>query len=102
MRAESTRAENMLWQSLRGKKLQGLKFKRQVPFDGFIVDFVCFSQKLIIEVDGAQHAESENDKVRDGHFLARGFRTLRFWNNEVEANLDDVCQHILAIIVGKV
>src|SRR5688500_12207245 len=58
MRADSTKAENVLWQALRNKQLEGLKFKRQVPLDGYILDFVCLAAKLIIEVDGSQHAES--------------------------------------------
>lgn len=85
----------MLWQALRGKKLESMKFKRQVPVDNYILDFVCFSEKLIIEVDGAQHSGNDKDKRRDAHFEALGFRILRFWNNEVERNLDGVCQHIL-------
>ncbi len=68
MRANSTRAENLLWQALRGSKLEGLKFKRQVPLDGYILDFVCFEEKLIVEVDGGQHSESLRDGERDRHF----------------------------------
>ncbi|WP_127521235.1 DUF559 domain-containing protein [Mesorhizobium sp. Z1-4] len=95
MRADSTKAENLLWQALRNKQLEGLKFKRQVPMDGYIVDFVCFDARLIVEVDGSQHAESQRDAARDSHFAAQGFRTLRFWNDEVERNLDSVCRTIL-------
>lgn len=67
MRAYATKAENMLWQALRGRQLEGLKFKRQVPIDGYMVDFVCFEEKLIIEVDGGQHSESAADATRDAH-----------------------------------
>lgn len=95
MRADSTKAENLLWQALRNKQLEGLKFKRQVPMDGYIVDFVCFDARLIVEVDGSQHAESQRDTARDSHFAAQGFRTLRFWNDEIERNLNEVCQAIL-------
>ncbi len=95
MRADATRAENMLWQVLRGSKLEGFKFKRQVPLDGFILDFVCFETKLIVEVDGGQHSENARDQVRDAHFGREGFETLRFWNHEVETSLDAVCDHIL-------
>ena len=91
MRADSTKAENVLWQALRNKQLEGLKFKRQVPLDGYILDFVCFDAKLIIEVDGGQHSESK----RDRHFEAAGFKVLRLWNDEVLRNLDGVCKHIL-------
>lgn len=95
MRGDATKAENLLWQALRRSQLEGLKFKRQVPLDGYIVDFVCFEAWLIVEVDGGQHAESRRDAVRDSHFESQGFRTIRFWNNEVEQRLDDVCRAIL-------
>ncbi len=95
MRADATRAENMLWQALRNKQLEGLKFKRQAPLDGYILDFVCFEAMLIVEVDGGQHGESRRDAERDRHFAAQGFRTLRFWNDAVERDLDAVCRAIL-------
>jgi len=95
MRADSTKAENMLWQALRNRQLVGLKFKRQAPLGGFILDFVCFEARLIVEVDGGQHSESKRDVERDGYFEREGFRTLRFWNDEVERNLDAVCLAIL-------
>lgn len=95
MRADATKAENVLWQALRNKQLGGLKFKRQVPVDGYLVDFVCFEARLIVEVDGSQHAESARDETRDRHFAAQGFRTLRVWNDEVLNNLDGICLTIL-------
>ncbi len=95
MRSDATKAENALWQALRGSQLEGLKFKRQVPIAGRIVDFVCFSQRLIVEVDGAQHSESTSDERRDTHLLSEGFQTIRFWNHEVEEDIDGVCQTIL-------
>jgi len=95
MRADATRAENMLWQALRRSQLEGFKFRRQVPLKGCILDFVCFERKLIIEVDGGQHSENAKDDARDRQFAADGFETLRFWNHEVEKNLDGVCDHIL-------
>lgn len=101
MRTDSTKAENVLWQALRGKQLGGLKFKRQVPLDGYILDFVCFEARLIVEVDGGQHAESESDAVRDRHFEAAGFRVLRCWNDEVLENIDGVCLAILYEARGR-
>lgn len=95
MRADATMAENMLWQALRRNQLEGFKFKRQVPLKGYILDFVCFERKLIVEVDGGQHSENTKDEARDRHFAGDGFETLRFWNHEVEKNLDGVCDHIL-------
>ena len=68
MRADSTKAENVLWQALRNKQIEGLKFKRQVPLDGYILDFVCFEAKLIVEVDGGQHAESEERRSEGPSF----------------------------------
>ncbi|KAA6491084.1 MULTISPECIES: endonuclease domain-containing protein [Rhizobium] len=96
MRGDATKAENMLWQALRRSQLEGFKFKRQVPVDGHILDFVCFEARLIIEVDGAQHAESAMDRKRDAYFSNQGFRVLRVWNHEVATNLDGICLTILA------
>jgi very-short-patch-repair endonuclease len=95
MRADATKAENLLWQAVRNKQLEGLKFKRQVPLDGYILDFVCFEARLIVEVDGSQHSGSVRDVVRDRHFEDQGFRTIRFWNDEIERNIDGVCLTIL-------
>ena len=95
MRANATKAENLLWQALGSKQLEGLKFKRQVPLDGYIHDFICFEARLIVEVDGGQHSESRRDAVRDRHFEWQGFRTIRRWNDEIERNLDAVCLAIL-------
>ncbi|WP_342586164.1 endonuclease domain-containing protein [Mesorhizobium hungaricum] len=88
-------------QALRNRQLNGLKFKRQVPLDGYILDFACFEARLIIEVDGSQHADSQGDVARDRHFEMRGFRILRFWNEEVERNLDAVCEAILLAADGR-
>ena len=95
LRANGTDAERRLWQVLRAHRLGGLKFRRQVPINGYIVDFVCFELKLIVEADGGQHADSVSDMARDAHFAAAGFRTLRFWNNDILANLDGVATEIL-------
>jgi very-short-patch-repair endonuclease len=95
MRAEPTKAENLLWQAVRNRQLEGLKFKRQQPVDGVIVDFVCFEARLIVEVDGGQHSGSTRDVTRDDRFAASGYLTLRFWNDEVERDIDGVCATIL-------
>ena len=95
MRKDATLAENLLWQSLRGRQLSGVKFRRQTPLDGYILDFVSFEAKLIIEVDGSQHADSLSDRIRDAHFARSGFRILRFWNDVVIRDLDAVCRVIL-------
>jgi very-short-patch-repair endonuclease len=96
MRSAPTEAERRLWQLLRGHRLGGLKFKRQVPLDGAIVDFVCFDARLIVEVDGGQHAESAKDSERDKRLATLGFKMLRVWNNEVLQNPEGVAATILA------
>lgn len=72
-----------------------------MPLDGYILDFVCFEARLIIEVDGGQHAESQQDKVRDLHFERQGFATMRVWNDEVLTNIDGVCLTILRACYGR-
>ena len=86
MRTNATDAERKLWGMLRAGRLDGLKFKRQVPVDGYILDFVCFEVRLIVEADGGQHGDSLHDAERDRHFAEQGFRTLRLWNNEILTN----------------
>jgi very-short-patch-repair endonuclease len=95
MRAAPTDAEARLWQHLRANRLSGVKFKRQQPLGPFIVDFVSFGHRLVIEVDGGQHADrSAQDAARTEWLVHRGFRVLRFWNDEV---LRDT-QQVLACI----
>jgi very-short-patch-repair endonuclease len=94
LRTNQTDAEWHLWSRLRAGRLDGLKFKRQVPVDGYILDFVCLEAKLIVEVDGGQDAESARDRVRDSHFHAAGFKTLRFWNSDVLGDVDEVAYQI--------
>ncbi|MDI6836520.1 MAG: DUF559 domain-containing protein [Rhizobiaceae bacterium] len=96
MRIDATPAESRLWQVLRGRQLEGHKFRRQVPLDGYILDFVCFEARLIIELDGHQHAMSERDEKRDAWFRSQDFRILRFWNGDIDKNLDGVCLTILS------
>jgi len=75
--------------------MQGLKFRRQQPIDNYIVDFVCFENRIIIEVDGGQHAaENNKDIERDTYLQRNGFKVLRFWNNEVLRNIDGVLEVI--------
>jgi very-short-patch-repair endonuclease len=96
LRARMTDAERKLWFALRDRRFAGFKFRRQVPIDRFIADFVCFEARLVIEVDGGQHAGSLQDRWRDTWFAANGFRVVRFWNNEVLSNLDGVLTVLLA------
>lgn len=101
MRREPTRAEDMLWQALRDRRLEGAKFRRQVPLESYILDFVCFDDRLIVEVDGWQHAENRGDQRRDAFFRSHGFRVLRFWNEEVEENINAVCLRILSELKSR-
>ena len=91
-----TDAERKLWRVLRDRQIAGAKFRRQVPIGSYIADFLCYEARLVIEVDGGQHAESASDKVRDGWLQANGFRVLRFWNNEVLSSLEGVLASISA------
>ena len=96
LRKRATDAENRLWFHLKGKNFEGIKFRRQAPIGDYIVDFVAFEKRLVIEVDGGQHAEDEkdNDMRRDAWLRSQGFRVLRFWNNEVLQNLEGVLETI--------
>ena len=95
MRKDPTDAEAVLWEMLRAKKLEGMRFRRQHPVENYIVDFICLEEKLIIEVDGSHHAENSYDAKRDERLKALGFEVLRFWNDEILKNSDDMAQMIL-------
>ncbi len=87
LRRDMTDAERMLWQHLRSRQLAGLRFRRQHPVGRYILDFVCLEAGLIIEVDGGQHGiQNSYDEARTAWLEERGYRVLRFWNNEVLAN----------------
>jgi very-short-patch-repair endonuclease len=97
LRRDSTDAEFFLWQLLRSRQLDGFKFHKQVPVGPWIVDFIAFEQKIIVEADGGQHSDSIKDRTRDADLRERGFRVLRFWNNEIFANKDGVLHRILEL-----
>jgi very-short-patch-repair endonuclease len=81
---------------IRDRRLGGFKFTRQEPIDRYYVDFVCRERRLIVELDGGQHAESPNDRERDRALCALGYRVIRVWNNDVIENLDGVLQRLLS------
>jgi very-short-patch-repair endonuclease len=85
LRKRPTNAETLLWKHLRSKQLEGLKFRRQQPIGNYVVDFVCFEKRILIELDGGQHRK-DNDNRRDKWFEKQGFKVLRFWNNDVLMN----------------
>jgi very-short-patch-repair endonuclease len=98
LRREMTDAETKLWQELRAKRFENYKFKRQQPIGKYIADFVNFDHRVIIEVDGSQHDESDHDAIRDAWLKSQGFRTLRFWNIGVLKEMDGALLSILAAL----
>ena len=99
LRANQTEAETRLWLGLRDRRLGGAKFRRQVPVGPYVADFACYTARLIVELDGGQHAENaEADALRTDWLEAQGFRVLRFWNNDVMANIDGVLERISAAL----
>ena len=98
LRANSTNAELRLWNRLRSRAIDGAKFVRQEPIGPYTVDFVCREARLIVEVDGGQHADSPHDAVRDKWLTDRNYRVLRFWNNDVLSNLAGVLEMIVTVL----
>ena len=96
MRHDPTDAEARMWRLLRDRRFQLFKFRRQVPFQNVILDFVCFEKRFIVEIDGSQHAGSERDMARDAFLAAEGFRIARYWNNDVLQQPTAVLEDILA------
>ena len=86
MRSTPTPAEHRLWRILRAHRFADYKFRRQVPIDHYVADFLCPAERLIIELDGGQHAEISHDARRDAYLRAQGFRILRIWNNDLFDN----------------
>lgn len=90
-----TDAEQRLWYHLRAHRFMDRKFKRQKPIGRYVVDFVCLEEKLIIELDGGQHADNiEYDQERDAWLRGEGYTVLRFWNNQLMENMDGVLEQI--------
>jgi very-short-patch-repair endonuclease len=98
LRRDPTKAERIMWRLLRDRRLDGAKFRRQVPIGPFIADFASIEHRVVVELDGGQHAESETDVPRD-RFLGRGgWRVVRFWNNDVMANREGVLEMLQAAL----
>jgi very-short-patch-repair endonuclease len=98
LRKNQTPWENKIWYYLRRKQFQGYRFRRQFVIGYYIVDFCCFEKKLIVELDGGLHNEKENqlnDLERTKVLEAQGYKVLRFWNNEIDNNLEGVLETIL-------
>ena len=101
LRGNLTDAETRLWFHLRRHQLGGFRFRRQYPAGPYVADFVWVEAHLIVELDGSQHLASAADAVRDGWFVAQGFRILRFWNDDVLLRTDEVLAKILNSLVGR-
>jgi very-short-patch-repair endonuclease len=101
LRAASTGLEKKFWRRPRDRRLGGAKFVRQAPVGSYYADFVCRACKLIVEVDGSQHADSVYDDKRDAILIGLGYRVLRFWNADVLHSIDDVCKTTVAALEGR-
>ena len=100
LRKSSTDAEFLLWNSLRNRNLSRFKFRRQHPIPPYIVDFVCLEQHLVVELDGGQHVENaRGDEARTAFLRSKGFRVIRFWNEEVLKETSDVLEEILHSLI---
>ena len=101
LRQTSTDTEHVLWKQLRAKRFERLKWRRQEPIGNYIVDFVCYEKRIIIECDGSQHlVQKEKDLIRDEWLKQRGYKILRFWNHEILQNLDIVLDIIWKVSLG--
>ena len=94
LRKQSTDTERHLWRYLRDRQIEGFKFRRQHPVGNYVVDFVNLEKKVVIELDGGQHALHPGDRIRDERLLAEGYKVLRFWDNQVFSNLEGVLETI--------
>ncbi|GIL39207.1 endonuclease domain-containing protein [Roseiterribacter gracilis] len=99
LRRVATDVERSLWRRMRNRALAGCKFRRQLPIGPYFADFACVEAKLVVELDGSQHADAAAyDATRTAYMEAQGWRVLRFWNNEVMQNLDGVLVAIAAAL----
>jgi very-short-patch-repair endonuclease len=100
MRAHPTEAEKRLWTLFRDRRLAALKFRRQQILHPYIVDFICFEHRLIVEADGSQHADSRSDGRRDAFLRSQGFRVLRFWNHHILGESESVAAALFAALAS--
>ncbi len=104
LRKNSTDVERILWAALRDHRLNGASFRRQVPIENFIADFVCHAAKLVIELDGGQHFSDQaeqKDAARSAAIEAQGFKVLRFSNHDVTTNRDGVLETITTAVAER-
>jgi very-short-patch-repair endonuclease len=101
LRHNQTDAEHKFWEQVRNRRLVGIKFKRQYPIGSYIADFACIEKRLIVELDGAQHAKQESYDAERAAFLStKGYRVLRFWNVDVLTNMEGVIATVLLELNG--
>jgi adenine-specific DNA-methyltransferase len=101
LRRSQTDAERLLWFELRDRRLAGWKFRRPHPIGPFVADFVSLERKLVVEIDGGQHAERvQDDRKRTALLEQLGFRVVRYWNNEVLGNVSGVLEDMLKHLGG--
>jgi very-short-patch-repair endonuclease len=98
LRRDQTDVERKLWNRLNNRQIAGCKFVREEPIGPYFADFACRERKLVVELDGSQHAENPRDMVRDAYLTAQGYRVLRFWNGDVNAALTSVLDTIYAAL----
>jgi len=101
LRQKSTDAETALWYRLRSRGLNGQKSVRQEPIGPYTVDFICREARLVIEVDGGQHADNSDDRIRDKWLAEHNYRVLRFWNNDVLGNIAGVRETIATALAER-
>jgi very-short-patch-repair endonuclease len=101
LRQAGNKAEALLWLELKAKRLGGHHFSRQLPIGPYFADFACRSKKLVVEIDGSQHAENAYDRRRDEFMRLQGYSVLRFWNTDILKHRTSVCETILAALDGR-
>jgi very-short-patch-repair endonuclease len=101
LRGSDNHAEGQMWLELKDRRLGGYKFVRQFPVGPYFADFLCRSSKLVVELDGSQHAESLHDEKRDAYMNGAGYSVIRFWSHDVLRQTDDVLETILAVLDGR-
>jgi very-short-patch-repair endonuclease len=98
LRTTMTTAERRLWSVLRGRRLESFKFRRQYPFERYVLDFACVAKRLAVEADGGQHADNLSDEIRTAVLDRHGWRVLRLWNSDILANIEGVTHAILTAL----
>jgi very-short-patch-repair endonuclease len=103
LRQNMTEAEQFVWKRLRSRRFAGYKFRRQMPIGSYIVDFVCLDKRLVVELDGGQHAEQRQyDGRRTAWLTSQGFRVRRYWNHEVFEDWDAIEEDLWNALQGEV